>query len=949
MKKIKLLNQVYLASLFMFCGFLKVYGQTTTDCQFIPPCGVFGAQVEWESNANTGNYAALVAGDIDGDSIPEVVANRPGSSEFFIINGATGATEVSFNAPVVPGDGAGIAIGDVDNDGFGEILFPAASRVYAYEHTGVLKFVSPPLPGTGRTVVSLADFDGDGNAEAYVANYIVSAQSGILLASAGVSNSKGRAPFRNDFDQPVAIDALPDAFCSDCAGLELVAGNVVYAVNISAGTMTAVSTAPNGYSDGYTSVADFDQDGDVDALVQGSFNGVNTMYGWDLQTNVVLGSFPTGLSVAGRVNISDLDGDGEVEASFAGRNAIVAVDNDFSQLWRNTTQDFSSGITGTSVFDFCGDGSYEIAYRDEIAFRVYDGASGGVLWSTSCNSATHIENPLILDVDADGQTEMVVSCGSRTFAFESSTSPWLPSGQVWNQHAYFNVNVNADLTIPSSQLPHWLLGDSLTLNTFMNQLPPVDSQFNIIYAAADVLVNSSDVTCSGDTAYVNLEVCNQGDNTFPAGTPIAFYDADPTSSVANILGTGIISGNILVGDCRTESFLFPAGSNTIFAVLNDDGSTPTPFNLVNDFPNTSVGECDFTNNLTSFVPICCPSATINCCADTVICEGSSVGVPVYFSGSAPYTLTYSDGSGNTTVTTNDNPYALNISPSSTTTYTLIGVSDSGSTCAGEVCGMFTVGVNDCSSQNCGNSCFSTDVTHVVLDANGCYNVEMEVSCDNSCNHALSNFSFSIPCGNITSISNSEGWPVVQTNPNGDPNSGLHGWKVDDIQDFCEDQTPSSFVVNYTWCPSSGDCSQNFCGPLVAYKAANCVQYEEASVSATLPTPSVNGGNAGFTGQIMEDLTPESGSSLSRMNAFPNPSSGHVNIRLETFERLETEIMIVDIRGKVVHHIAQEEKEAGVHMFSWTNEEGGASERQGLYFIRIRTGKQILHQRVLIVQ
>ena len=363
----------------------------------------------------------------------------------------------------------------------------------------------------------MADFDQDGISEAYVGNYIINAQTGALVASAGFANSKGRNPSRGDFEQPVAIDALPDGFCAACDGLELVAGNVVWSVDLSTGVMAAATTAPAGYTDGYTSVADYDGDGDVDALVQGKFGSMNVVYGWDLQTSTLLGSYAHGIPVAGRINIGDLDGDGQMEASFAGRNAIVAIETNFALKWSGVTQDVSSGITGTSVFDFCGDGTYEVAYRDELFLRVYNGSNGAVLFATSCASATHIENPLILDVDGDGQTEIVTSCGTVTIAFESANTPWIPSREVWNQHPYFNVNVNDDLTIPAVQLPHWLLGDSLKFNTFMNQSPPVDSTFQIQFLAADVYITNSSSTCLNNQRQITMTVCNQGDNNFPAG------------------------------------------------------------------------------------------------------------------------------------------------------------------------------------------------------------------------------------------------------------------------------------------------------------------------------------------------------------------------------------------------------------------------------------------------
>ena len=42
-------------------------------------------------------------------------------------------------------------------------------------------------------------------------------------------------------------------------------------------------------------------------------------------------------------------------------------------LWVQPSQDASSNVTGSSVFDFDGDGQAEAVYRDECFIRVYNG------------------------------------------------------------------------------------------------------------------------------------------------------------------------------------------------------------------------------------------------------------------------------------------------------------------------------------------------------------------------------------------------------------------------------------------------------------------------------------------------------------------------------------------------------------------------------------------------
>ena len=97
---------------------------------------------------------------------------------------------------------------------------------------------------------------------------------------------------------------------------------------------------------------------------------------------------------------------------------------------------------------------------------IIDGTDGSTFNSQPCISRTNREYPIVADVDADGSTEICVTCGfddalaqtnflttsysrySHVRVFESAAEPWVPARRVWNQHGYFVVNVNDDLTIP---------------------------------------------------------------------------------------------------------------------------------------------------------------------------------------------------------------------------------------------------------------------------------------------------------------------------------------------------------------------------------------------------------------------------------------------------------------------------------------------------------------------
>jgi hypothetical protein len=138
----------------------------------------------------------------------------------------------------------------------------------------------------------------------------------------------------------------------------------------------------------------------------------------------------------GPPTISDFDGDGLAELAVAGADYYTLFDIDCGpaagvrpggtcangpcdQLgvpcpaegwvaWSRRTQDHSSNITGSSIFDFEADGSAEAVYADECFVRVYNGTSGEVMFSQYRSSCTWYENPIIADVDGDFRAELVV-------------------------------------------------------------------------------------------------------------------------------------------------------------------------------------------------------------------------------------------------------------------------------------------------------------------------------------------------------------------------------------------------------------------------------------------------------------------------------------------------------------------------------------------------------------
>ncbi len=191
----------------------------------------------------------------------------------------------------------------------------------------------------------------------------------------------------------------------------------------------------------------------------------------------------------GHPNIADFDGDTKAEIGIAGGSAYAVFKGETGEvMWNKTTQDFSSYRTGSSVFDFEGDGKAEVVYRDECYLRVYDGKTGDVIMEEPVTSGTVIDYPIIVDVDADGKTEIVTtsashSCsypagksaiGAGVIVYKDSHSKWVRTRKVWNQHSYHVTNINEDGSVPVNESANWL---NKRLNNYRANTQP-DDAFN---------------------------------------------------------------------------------------------------------------------------------------------------------------------------------------------------------------------------------------------------------------------------------------------------------------------------------------------------------------------------------------------------------------------------------------------------------------------------------------
>jgi hypothetical protein len=517
--------------------------------------------------------------------------------------------------------GLAVALGDIDDDARMDIVAMTGDGYIAWiDGTGQVKAVSDsPASGQGASNfgwgggIAIADMDGDGQPEiAYGRNLFTT--TGGVITRAWVGSGGGGGGDGRELSFFVDLDGASDG------KLELLAGNTAYKPD-----GTILWERP-GLPDGFNAVADFDLDGTADVVLVR--NGqVYVLHGADGSNWLGPVTLP-GTGDGGPPTIADFDGDGVPEIGVAQQNLYSMLKPDWAStqidvIWSQTNHDLSSSVTGSSVFDFEGDGKAEVIYNDECFLWVYDGESGAVRFAALTTSFTATEASLVADVDGDGHSEIVmVSNGADPSAagwrcdvapwnqpdatlgrpawvpppgapayrgitvYGDAQSSWVGTRKLWNQHAYHVTNVcdsrddacdlpNVYGSIPQSEKKNWTVS---WLNNFRQNV-----QDEGIFDAPDATISVA-VVCV-EPVVVKVSIRNIGLAGLPAGVEAGVYL--------------VTSGETLLGSVKTTHPLLPGQTEVIdFQAAPGAASPGDDFigRILIDPLNKTFNECRDDNN-----------------------------------------------------------------------------------------------------------------------------------------------------------------------------------------------------------------------------------------------------------------------------------------------------------------------------------------------------------------
>lgn len=331
----------------------------------------------------------------------------------------------------------------------------------------------------------------------------------------------------------------------------------------------------------------------------------------------------------------------------------------------------SATLTGTATICPAGSTTLTVTFAGTSpwSYTYTDGTTPVTLTGITNNPYTFIVSP----PTGRTYTGTAVSdfCATGTVSGSASINISASSSATLGGNANFCTGSSTSLLVNLTGAAPWTItftdGTSTFTRTGVNSSP-----YNL------------SLTPTANTTYTMTGVSNACGSGTASGSGTVTQISPPTGLLSG--GETICSGN---GTQLTATFTgsspwvltYSNGTTTAQVTAN---SSPYYFTLSPSVNTTytatavSMSGCSGGSASGSAVIVIGGTASASISGSANICTGQTANLTVNLSGGAPYTIVYSNGSGNTTVNNiTASPYSLTVNPGVTTTYTLVSMNSTG--------------------------------------------------------------------------------------------------------------------------------------------------------------------------------------------------------------------------------------------------------------------------------
>lgn len=478
-------------------GGMQIFLQTATPFSFTDVTD------QWLANLSRTEISSTQLADLDGDSIPEILAFAgsageikegtvlaKGAGDYFVDLVGPQGTGFVLNSPTHNLSNNPCII-DYDNDGFIDLVSAGragAEGVYLMRGDGAGHFSAPqillPLPNMGvRGSCASGDFNHDGRIDfVFAAGRSIQRGLHVLLyrtASNGLVDMSQLIPTASTFSLAVSVaDLNLDGFLDIIfAGIDDVPRNMLSTRILLGNASGFTSTSfPSLLSDQFTDIAvgDLDTDGDLDVFVSGTLSTrwLENLGGGNFTPNFI--PFTAGASSA---IIADLNQDGFKDlfiTSNSNNQSNLLFNGSVNGLVSGTLPDAYMGVSSTLI-DLNGDSMLDLVVGDDVGnYAGTPARAAGAYINMGALGLVPAKLPPIFsggmnrvyaaDFDGDGDQDLL------TYESASSNYP----------HIYFNTSRQLSLTNRGRMGKTWQLeitAEPVTIVHIWASIDPVGPGF----------------------------------------------------------------------------------------------------------------------------------------------------------------------------------------------------------------------------------------------------------------------------------------------------------------------------------------------------------------------------------------------------------------------------------------------------------------------------------------